>query len=308
MDSSTASASRRGRAAPARAAPGPAGGFTLVEMLVVMAVIGLLVTVVAPSLVRARELGFSTTCKSNLHQLWAAIQVSGTRDDSVRLAAPEVWVGTVRDRGAGGVLRCPKDQFLEEGADLADVAVVQYHYKKEYHGGGNEEVWEYPMEDMLAGLPLFQLTVTRPSSDVMVFNWANHSILQVTIGSEIELRSLMGPERGACISEMFVEYRGEPVMRLTGENYARLDPPYYLQGEEVSYAMNARAGPLPSRPDQLLLVEYEKTVAREDDDLEKWLGTGRHFGNQVNVIRVDGRCRTVEDGDLKPSSRALWLP
>ncbi len=309
MDSSRASACPPGRGGIARAAPGRSGGFTLVEMLVVVALIGLLVTVIAPSLGRAREMGFSTMCKSNLRQLWEAIQVSGTGGDSVRLPAPEVWVGTVRERGAGGALRCPKDRFLEEAADLAEVVAVQYHYQQEYyHGSPREQVWEYPMEDMLAGLPLFQLKVTQPSSDVLLFNWANHSILQVTLGSDMELRSLMGPGRGGCISEMYVLYRGQQVMRLTGENYARLDPPFYVKGEEVSYAMNERAETLPSRPDQVLLVEYEKTIAREDDDLERWLGTGRHFGNQLNVICVDGRCRTVEDGELKPSSRPLWLP
>ena len=56
------------------------------------------------------------------------------------------------------------------------------------------------------------------------------------------------------------------------------------------------------------LVEYEKTIAREDDDLERWLGTGRHFGNRINIICVDGRCRTVEDWELKPAYQGLWVP
>ncbi len=282
--------------------------FTLVELLVVVAIIALLVAVIFPGLGRAREHAYAAICKSNLHQLHEALQVAGSESDSLYVPAPEVWVGTVRQRRAGSVLRCPKDEFLDEGADLADMVAVQYHYKEEYHHGSpQEQSWEYPMEDMLAGVAMFQLTVTEISPDVKQFNWAGHSILQVTMGSEIELRSLMGPGRASCISEMHIYYRGELVMRLTGQYYEKIDPPFYLTGEKVSYAINARVGVLPARPDQMFLVEYEKTIARQADDLNRWLGKGRHFGNQVNIICVDGRCRTVEDWELEPTDQGLWV-
>src|SRR5947208_1026723 len=44
-------------------------GFTLIEMLVVVAIIGLLVGILAPSLSAARRVSKATKCKANLHDI-----------------------------------------------------------------------------------------------------------------------------------------------------------------------------------------------------------------------------------------------
>src|SRR6187401_1104512 len=49
--------------------------FTLVELLVVLAIIGLLAALILPSLSRAKTQGFSTICRNHLRQIGFAAQM-----------------------------------------------------------------------------------------------------------------------------------------------------------------------------------------------------------------------------------------
>jgi prepilin-type N-terminal cleavage/methylation domain-containing protein/prepilin-type processing-associated H-X9-DG protein len=66
-------------------------GFTLVEMLVVIAIIGLLLALLLPALSQARESARQATCLSNLRQLYLANLNYSTEQGYYAPAAPDIW-------------------------------------------------------------------------------------------------------------------------------------------------------------------------------------------------------------------------
>lgn len=119
-----------------RAAGARRYGFTLLELLIVIAIIALLIGILLPSLKRSVDLAKATACKSNLRQVGQALYLyridnngwlpqarksdsmpSGRRGDR---APREPWFGQVVQTylGDAGVLRCPKDPYGYRVAEL----------------------------------------------------------------------------------------------------------------------------------------------------------------------------------------------
>ncbi len=59
----------------------PLGGFSLIELLVVIGIIGITIAILLPSLSRAREAAKRTACISNQRQLWQAIIIYSQEND-----------------------------------------------------------------------------------------------------------------------------------------------------------------------------------------------------------------------------------
>src|ERR1700677_4187131 len=66
-------------------------GFTLIELMVVVAIIGILAALIAPTLSRAKGKAYQTKCLNNLKQLGVAIQMYA-EEHGDQLPGP-VWLG-----------------------------------------------------------------------------------------------------------------------------------------------------------------------------------------------------------------------
>jgi len=119
-----------------------ARGYTLVEVLVVTAIIGMLMAITLPMLDKARARARSTRCVSNLHQLGAALNLYITSNNGYYpiasvMPSTETDPGMPRIRGllepycSAGVFECPSDDPLEP----------DYGHSSYFEGEGSSYQW-----------------------------------------------------------------------------------------------------------------------------------------------------------------------
>jgi prepilin-type processing-associated H-X9-DG protein/prepilin-type N-terminal cleavage/methylation domain-containing protein len=102
------------------------GGFTLVELLVVITIIGLLIALLLPAVQAARESGRSTHCKNNLHQLGVAYQSLAAKRPAGEptIGAASRWISNLLPMAekAQGILWCPNDKSTRKNNASASIA------------------------------------------------------------------------------------------------------------------------------------------------------------------------------------------
>src|SRR3954464_13216969 len=86
-------------------------GFTLVEIMIVVAIIGLLAAIAIPNFVRARTTAQQNACINNLRQLDGAKQQWALENKAAATASPDITdVAPYLGRGATGTQpTCPSD-------------------------------------------------------------------------------------------------------------------------------------------------------------------------------------------------------
>ncbi|HEY3416881.1 MAG TPA: type II secretion system protein, partial [Armatimonadota bacterium] len=102
-------------------------GFTLLELLVVVAIIAMLAGLLVPVLSQAKEKGRQTTCLNNQHQLYLAISIWTQDHDERYPSTGTVWQDIEYPYQ---ILRCPTQEaaFTKKNANPQDPSVNDYAY------------------------------------------------------------------------------------------------------------------------------------------------------------------------------------
>ena len=154
--------------------PGPTvsrfRGFTLIELLVVVAIIALLVSILLPSLQRAREQAMMAPCAANLHQLGIGLTMY-TEDNRYRLPhiyrnfyghdSGERWFNLISpymgfgfkypdDRFGENYLRCPQQKAPEVIRTYGANYLAVFRYQDTYSQEGSAHIDQVPSHIMLA--------------------------------------------------------------------------------------------------------------------------------------------------------------
>ncbi len=180
-------------------------GFTLVELMVVIAIVSVLVAITLPVGVRARELSRRATCASNLRQIGIAFSMYLADWDGAfpNTGDPYLWMGRrwrwtiepylgsalrrdptdaenpMRSARTPSFLLCPSDPQAPEKWDATSYgySAAFYHSPGQIAAMTTEDLWQY---DRFPCITQRESSVRYPSQKVLVTEWlTNHETVSV---------------------------------------------------------------------------------------------------------------------------------
>ncbi len=275
--------------------------FTLVELLVVVAIIALLVAMLMPNLSKSRQLTQTAVCAHQLRQLGEAFRAAegATYDGQVggrRYPPHRLWPSIPMNVGLPvEIFTCP----IETQA-FADVGRLQFR---------SQEGW---FADFEAGT---HCIVTEGSG------YTDYAFEDLWNGDfdidDVHVRIYQGtPERlvirkmgSAGYTQNAIFYRGEQLIADSSHNTGAS---FLLNGGLTNYGINAQIARAEVAPRTVVLLDYDMQAANNGEDQTVHLHASRRHLGKLNVLLADESVRRMGPSELDPAVTAdaveLWSP
>jgi len=101
-------------------------GFTLIEMLIVVAIIALLLAILLPAFWQAREHAWNAQCQANMANIAKALRTPSDVPGEISFPGPGGWISFIQSQGSQGLLRCPKGGTETGGLPLGTTGNVEH--------------------------------------------------------------------------------------------------------------------------------------------------------------------------------------
>jgi len=313
-----------------------ASAFTLVELMVVISVLALLMAIIVPSMSQVYEMGYSTTCKNNLHKLGQAMRGPGMdralnrTGGALSVPAGGAWVGAAQSYGSEDIMFCKRDdqERLSEVDSLDDFYILQVNSI-----GSSNEDWR--VCSVVAVLGIGEGVIQDPQvfgdDDIpkaptpcthrhqcwcyVPIRKENQKLISITDEAtvlitfdegEITMESLIGCGCDHCNSDHWL-MKGDCI---DGKKCLEQDelimqlggrnyrtPHTHTIRTPSSYGINSLVGETQFGSQQLMLMDASQTVVQVGEP--DWLETvkDRHMG-KANVVTVGGSVRSMSKAQL----------
>ncbi len=293
-----------------------ARAFTLVELLVVVAIVALLVAVAVPSLSMARSLAWATKCRGNLRHIGAGLQaaanISALPADVRLFPEPDDWPAI------------PMNVLPDKRTYQCSGETLVYHELGEYTIHTNNGNIEIPFaENRESGL----CRVIEEDNKSILYGFDDGSLLNLwTALADIRIRVYKTVPRrvvnetetyqGAKTGVLSLHRGGEVVPGWEDFRDVPFGEPFTMASGNSSYGYNARAYAAELPTDTVVVMDYPSRLANTPSDAidlsANLVHAAQRHNGRLNLLFADLSVKPMTPLQIDPKTSAVnarrWTP